>query len=93
MCISERMEDMMDKHQILKECAENLALLTQLGLSVAVPPLLCLYAADWLRNRLNLGLWIMVIALLLGLGALYVLSVVTNAERNSTGNEPGAGEF
>lgn len=62
----------MDKHQILKECAENLALLTQLGLSVVVPPLLCLYAADWLRNRLNLGLWIMVIALLLGLGGAAV---------------------
>lgn len=58
----------MDKHQILRECAENLALLTQFGLAVAVPPLLCLYAADWLRGRFDLGLWVMVIALLLGLG-------------------------
>ncbi len=59
----------MDKHQILKECVENVMLLTQLGLSVAVPPLLCLYAANWLRGVLGLGLWIMVIALLLGLGS------------------------
>ena len=36
----------MDKHQILKECMENLALLTQLGLSIVIPPLLCLFAAD-----------------------------------------------
>ena len=71
-CISERMEDMMDKHQILKECMENLALLTQLGLSIVIPPLLCLFAADWLRNRLDLGLWIMVAALVLGLGGAAV---------------------
>lgn len=59
----------MDKHQILKECVENLALLTQLGLSIAVPPLLCLYGAGWVRNRFGLGLWIMILALLLGLGS------------------------
>ena len=58
----------MDKHQILRECAQNLVLLTQLGLSIATPPLITLYAANWLRNRLDLGLWIMVIALLLGMG-------------------------
>lgn len=58
----------MDKRQILKECAENLLLLTQLGLSIAVPPLITLYAANWLRNRLGLGLWIMVLALIFGLG-------------------------
>lgn len=57
----------MDRHQILRECVQNLALLTQLGLSMAVPPLLCLYAADWIRNQLNLGLWIMVLALLAGI--------------------------
>ena len=64
----ERMKDRMDKHQILKECMENLALLTQLGVSIAVPPILCLLAANWLRGRLGLGLWIMIVALVLGLG-------------------------
>ena len=58
----------MDNRQILRECAENLALLTQLGCSVAAPPILCLYAAAWLRGRFALGLWIMAIGLLLGLG-------------------------
>lgn len=72
LCISERMEDMMDKHQILKECMENLALLSQLGLSIVIPPLLCLYAANWLRNRLDLGLWMMAVALILGLGGSVV---------------------
>lgn len=58
----------MDKHQILKECMENLALLTQLGVSIAVPPILCLLAANWLRGKWGLGLWIMIVALVLGLG-------------------------
>ena len=58
----------MDKRQILRECAENLALLTQLGISVAAPPLLCLYLADWLRDQFSLGIWIMAVELVLGIG-------------------------
>lgn len=56
----------MEDHQFLKEIAENLALLTQLGLSVSVPPILCVYAASWLRNRFDLGIWIMVVFLIYG---------------------------
>lgn len=58
----------MDNRQILRECAENLALLTQLGLSIAVPPILCLYAASWFRDRFSLGLWVMGVALVVGVG-------------------------
>ncbi len=70
----------MDKRQILRECAENLALLTQLGLSLAAPPLVCLYAASWLRERFSLGIWVMAVALLLGIGG-----GVTNAWKFWTG--------
>lgn len=59
----------MDKHQILRECMDNMMLLTQLGLSIAVPPLLCLYAAGWLRDRLGLGAWILIPALVLGIAS------------------------
>lgn len=59
----------MDKRQILRECVDNVMLLTQLGTSIAVPPLLCLYAAGWLRDRFDLGLWIMVLALVLGVAS------------------------
>lgn len=57
----------MDKRQILRECAENLTLLTQLGLSLAAPPVLSLLAAAWLIRRYALGYWVMVAALLLGI--------------------------
>lgn len=48
---------------------QNLTWLTQLGLSLAVPPLLCLLGAGWLARRFSLGAWVWALAILLGLGA------------------------
>ncbi len=48
---------------------QNLAWLTQLGLSLAVPPVLCLWAAGWLTRRFGLGGWIYAAAIVLGIGA------------------------
>ena len=48
---------------------QNLTWLTQLGLSLAVPPLLCLFGAGWLARRFSLGPWVWVLGILLGLGA------------------------
>lgn len=47
---------------------QNLAWLTQLGLSLALPPLLSLAAAGWLARRFGLGPWVWVLAILVGLG-------------------------
>ena len=47
---------------------QNLTWLTQLGLSLAVPPILCLVAADWLAKRFGLGEWIFLVAIILGIG-------------------------
>ena len=47
---------------------QNLTWLTQLGLSLAVPPVLCLLAADWLSKRFGLGEWVFIIAIILGVG-------------------------
>lgn len=48
---------------------QNLSWLTQLGLSLAVPPVLCLLGAGWLVRRFALGPWVYFAAMLLGLGA------------------------
>lgn len=48
---------------------QNLAWLTQLGLSLAVPPVLCLFLAGWLAERFLWGPWVWAAAILLGLGA------------------------
>ena len=46
----------------------NLAWLTQLGLSIAAPPLLCIWGCWWLQERFSLGGWIIVVGIVLGLG-------------------------
>ena len=40
--------------------------ITQLGLSVSVPPACFILVAVWLRARFNLGSWILWIAIVLG---------------------------
>lgn len=48
---------------------QNLTWLTQLGLSLTVPPILCLAAADWLSRRFGLGEWVFLAAIILGVGS------------------------
>lgn len=46
----------------------SLTWLTQLGLSIMAPPVLCIGACWWLQSRFGLGVWIMVLGIVLGLG-------------------------
>ena len=41
--------------------------MTQLGLSVAVPPVVLILLAVWLRNRFDWGVWIVIVGIVLGL--------------------------
>lgn len=41
--------------------------LTQLGLSVALPPAGMIFLATWLRDRFSLGNWIIWVAIVIGL--------------------------
>lgn len=47
----------------------GLAWLTQLGLSIIAPPVLCIGGCYWLQSRYDLGGWIMALGIVLGLGA------------------------
>ena len=51
----------------LYQIARHLVWLTQFGLSVALPPVLLLLGAVWLKNHFALGSWIVLVGLLLGL--------------------------
>ena len=44
----------------------GVALLTQLGLSVAAPPVLMIWLAQWLQNRCAIGAWLTIVALVAG---------------------------
>lgn len=46
---------------------QKLFWLTQLGLSLTAPVLLCLWIAEKLRQWLGLGIWVTVVALAIGL--------------------------
>ena len=48
----------------LYQIARHLVWLTQFGLSVALPPVLLLLGAVWLKNHFALGSWIVLVGLL-----------------------------
>lgn len=41
--------------------------MTQLGLSVAVPPAVLILLTVWLRNRFDWGIWVVIVGVILGL--------------------------
>ncbi len=47
---------------------QYLTWLTQLGFSIAAPILLCLLGAWWLREKLGVGAWVFLPAIILGVG-------------------------
>ena len=49
-----------------------LAWLTQLGFNMISPLIICILTATWLKSKFNLGNWIMVIAIIIGVGSGYM---------------------
>ena len=45
--------------------AKNLPFITQFGLSLVAPPVLCMLGAGWLQRRFGLGNWVLPVAVLL----------------------------
>lgn len=59
----------MDK-KMLRVMARNLPLITQFGLSLVLPPVLCFFGARWLMDRFGLGSWILLVAIVLALASI-----------------------
>ncbi len=67
--------------------------LTQLGLSVAVPPAVFILLAVWLRNSFGWGVWVIWVAVVLGLycaitglvSTLKTLSRMTDKKKDPKG--------
>ena len=66
-----------------KEIFQALNSITQLGLSVIISFLLWIFIAMWVRDKFNLGNFVMLIGVLLGLGSA-VLSFVKFCKLIST---------
>lgn len=47
---------------------QGIILLTQVGFGVVTPLLLCIFGADYLMKRFAVGNWLMIAAILFGIG-------------------------
>lgn len=47
---------------------QNIAYLTQVGLTIAIPLVLCIFGASWLQEKFNLGGWVVMVGIILGIG-------------------------
>ena len=54
----------------LYDVARHLVWLTQFGLSVVVPPTLCIAGSVWLRHRFTLGGWVVAVGVLVAVSCL-----------------------
>lgn len=63
--------------------AQGFVLLFQVGAGIAVPLLLCVCGADYLRKQLSIGSWLIVTGILLGIagGMLNTYLIVRKAFR------------
>ncbi|MGN1098284.1 MAG: AtpZ/AtpI family protein [Clostridia bacterium] len=52
-----------------KSVLTALAMITQFGISVITPVLLCTLGAVWLRNKFGLGDFVVILGILIGIGA------------------------
>ncbi|MGN0635558.1 MAG: AtpZ/AtpI family protein [Acutalibacteraceae bacterium] len=57
------MKDRNNKAEILR----GLSMLTQLGMSIALPPILCIFFGLWLQRKFSLGDWLIPVCLIVGL--------------------------
>ena len=76
--------------------AKNLPMITQFGLSLVTPPLLCRFGAGWLKREYGVGDWIVPVAVVLALSGIvsafgnffrYMLRQAEQEEREYKGGE------
>ena len=53
--------------QFMQKLCRGIALVGQLGFSLITPPVVLLWLAHWLQTKYMLGVWITILALILGL--------------------------
>lgn len=53
----------------------DFAQITQLGLSISIPIILSVWIAGWIAKKFELGIWVILIGIVLGLGGAGVSAV------------------
>ena len=70
----------------LYDVARHLVWLTQFGLSVVVPPTLCIAGSVWLRHRFTLGGWVVAVGVVMAMGNFLSLSITVSNAMNRAAN-------
>lgn len=65
------------------------AYLTQFGLNIVSPLILCILFALWLKNTFNIGSWIMFVAILLGIaaGVMSIVNFIKTVNKETGGDK------
>lgn len=58
---------MQNPNKKVYDSLKYLSLISQIGISVITPCLLCILGALWLRSKFNLGDWVIILGILFGL--------------------------
>ncbi|MCR5323700.1 MAG: AtpZ/AtpI family protein [Lachnospiraceae bacterium] len=61
--------DREEKRKQMREALRHLTFLSQFGLSLVIPLLMCLFLCYWLTTRFGFGGWIYIPGFILGLGS------------------------
>lgn len=56
-------------NKTIQQISFALSMIVQLGLSILIPILICIWGAGWLQKTYGFGQWIVITGILLGTGA------------------------
>lgn len=59
----------MSKNKKIFNSLKYTTMITQLGISVVTPILLCIFGALWLKGKFNLGNWIVICGIVVGVSS------------------------
>ncbi len=59
----------MEGNKKIYKSLKYMTMLTQLGISVVAPLILCIPAAIWIKSKLNLGDWVVLVGVMLGIAS------------------------
>lgn len=74
----------------LYDVARHLVWLTQFGLSIVIPPVLCIMGAVWLQRQFALGGWVVAVGVFVGVLGGGKLPARLTESHGSAGESPEA---
>lgn len=83
--VTDNMPDNENKYRYMRAAGH----ITQFGLDMVTPVLLCTIIAVWLKNKLSLGSWVVIVAIIAGVAvsALNMFKFIKTVEKEMGGRK------